>query len=98
MEIKIEKEAEIEINYMEKACDIAFNSVNNNGGPFGCVIVNNLTNEIISEVNNNVTKTNDPTAHAEIVAIRNACNNLNTYILENCTIYSRQKLRKTAIS
>jgi tRNA(Arg) A34 adenosine deaminase TadA len=83
-----EAEIETEINFMEKACNIAFNSVNNNGGPFGCVIVNNLTNEIISEGNNNVTKTNDPTAHAEIVAIRNACKTLNTYILENCTIYS----------
>jgi guanine deaminase len=56
------------------------------GGPFGCVIVKN--NEIIGEGNNRVTSSNDPTAHAEVVAIREACKKLNTYQLDDCDIYT----------
>lgn len=56
------------------------------GGPFGCVIVKN--NEVIGEGNNRVTSTNDPTAHAEVVAIREACKKLNNYQLDNCDIYT----------
>jgi guanine deaminase len=56
------------------------------GGPFGCVIVRG--NEIVGEGNNKVTSSNDPTAHAEIVAIRQACNKLNTYQLDDCDIYT----------
>lgn len=56
------------------------------GGPFGCVIVKN--NEIIGEGNNKVTSSNDPTAHAEVVAIRQACQKLGTYQLEDCDIYT----------
>jgi guanine deaminase len=73
--------------FMEKACDLASHSVENGGGPFGCVIVDS-NNSVIGEGYNMVTINNDPTQHAEIVAIRNACNNLNNFSLENCTLYT----------
>ena len=59
---------------------------NNEGGPFGCVIVKD--GKIIGEGNNCVTSTNDPTAHAEVVAIRDACKNLNAYQLDGCEVYT----------
>ncbi|MFN8294480.1 MAG: nucleoside deaminase [Chitinophagales bacterium] len=55
------------------------------GGPFGAVIVK--YGKIVGEGYNEVTSTNDPTAHAEVVAIRNACKTLNTFLLEDCEIY-----------
>lgn len=62
------------------------NLQSNDGGPFGCVIVKG--DEIIGTGNNQVMSTNDPTAHAEIVAIKNACKNLQTHQLEGCEIYT----------
>jgi tRNA(Arg) A34 adenosine deaminase TadA len=59
---------------------------NGHGGPFGCVIVKH--DKIIGEGSNMVTSTNDPTAHAEVVAIRNACKSLDTYQLNDCDIYA----------
>lgn len=56
------------------------------GGPFGCVVVKG--DEIVGEGNNQVTSSNDPTAHAEVVAIRQACKTLNTYQLDDCDIYT----------
>jgi len=56
------------------------------GGPFGAVIVKN--GEIVGRGHNMVVKNNDPTAHAEVMAIRDACSNLKTYDLSGCTIYS----------
>lgn len=55
---------------------------NGEGGPFGCVVVKG--NKIVGGGNNKVISTNDPTAHAEIIAIRNACKNLQNYQLEDC--------------
>ena len=72
--------------FMLRAIELSLTSVNDQGGPFGCVIVKN--ENIIAEGVNRVTFNNDPTAHAEIVAIRNACNKLNTFNLEGCELYS----------
>lgn len=58
----------------------------NEGGPFGCIIVKG--DQIVGWGNNKVTSSNDPTAHAEITAIRDACRRLNTYQLTDCEIYS----------
>ena len=74
------------IDFMKKAIDLSIQNIKDSGGPFGCVIVKN--NDIIAEGVNRVTSNNDPTAHAEIVAIRNACNKLNTFNLEGCELYS----------
>ena len=72
--------------FMQKAIDLSIKNIHNNGGPFGCVIVKN--NKIISEGVNSVTQNNDPTAHAEIVAIRSACKILNTFDLSGCELYT----------
>lgn len=61
--------------------------LNNEGGPFGAVIVNK-NGKIIGVGHNKVIKNNDPTAHAEVMAIRDACKTLNTYNLTDCKIYS----------
>lgn len=72
---------------MLEAVKLSQNGMNNKeGGPFGCVIVKGDT--IVGRGNNQVTSTNDPTAHAEIMAIRNACKNLNSFQLEDCEIYT----------
>ena len=72
--------------FMMRAIELSIQSVDNNGGPFGCVIVKD--NKIIAEGLNRVTSLNDPTAHGEIVAIRNACDNLNTFNLVGTELYS----------
>ena len=72
--------------FMLKAIELSIQSAKSKGGPFGCVVVKN--NKIIAEGHNQVTANNDPTAHAEIVAIRNACKKLNTFVLSGCELYS----------
>lgn len=73
--------------YMKSAKDLADkNFITNSGGPFGACIVKN--GEIIGKGANSVLKNNDPTAHAEIMAIRDACNNISSYDLSNCELYT----------
>ena len=73
-------------NFMSRAIELSIASVRSNGGPFGCVIVKN--NKIIAEGYNKVTETNDPTAHAEIVTIRKACNELKSFHLQGTEMYT----------
>ena len=76
-----------EENFMQEAIRLANNGMTNNeGGPFGCIVVKG--DKIIGRGNNKVIVTNDPTAHAEITAIRDACKNLDSFQLEDCEIYS----------
>ena len=72
--------------FLLRAIELSIKSIENQGGPFGSVIVKD--GKIISEGFNKVTSTNDPTAHGEIVAIREACKNLNTFNLKGCDLYS----------
>ena len=72
--------------FMERAIELSIKSVNSGTGPFGAVVVKN--NKIISEGFNTVTLSNDPTSHAEIVAIRKACKILNNFSLKGCELYS----------
>ncbi len=72
--------------FMSRAIELSIESVKSGGGPFGSVIIKN--NEIISEGMNRVTKNNDPTAHGEIGAIRNACKKLNDFSLKGCELYT----------
>jgi len=73
--------------FMRRAIEISQHGMDNNsGGPFGAVIVKD--GKIIAESFNQVTSTNDPTAHAEIAAIRKACEKLNSFQLTDCIIYT----------
>ena len=71
---------------MREAIKLSAESVRSGGGPFGAVIVRN--GEIIARGENRVTVCNDPTAHAEVSAIREAAARLGTYDLSGCEIYS----------
>ena len=73
--------------FMKEAIKLASQNANDNqGGPFGAIVVKD--GEIVGRGVNKVTTTNDPTAHAEVVAIRDAAKNLDTFNLEGCEIYS----------
>lgn len=73
--------------FMRQAVDLALEGVKRDeGGPFGCVIIHK--GKIIGRGNNKVTSANDPTAHAEILAIREACDHLGSHQLEGCTLYT----------
>jgi tRNA(Arg) A34 adenosine deaminase TadA len=77
----------MDLRFMERAIALAIENVNNgHGGPFGAVIVRN--GEIVAEGTNRVISTNDPTAHAEVTAIREACRKLNDFQLAGCDLYS----------
>ena len=72
--------------FMREAIRLSMENVQSgNGGPFGTIIVKN--GKIIATGVNEVTKSNDPTAHAEMIAIRNACEKLNSFQLDECDIY-----------
>lgn len=72
--------------FMARAIALSMESVNSGGGPFGAVIVRD--GKIVAEGFNQVTAKNDPTAHAEVVAIRQACAKLGTFELKDCELYT----------
>ena len=71
---------------MRKAIELSIENIANGGGPFGAVIARD--GEIIATGVNRVTSEHDPTSHAEVNAIRNACRKLNTHDLSGCEIYT----------
>lgn len=73
------------IDFMRKAIELSVNNIDDNGGPFGAVIVKDGV--IIAKGVNRVTSNNDPTAHAEVMAIREATSKLGTIELKGCIIY-----------
>ena len=74
-------------NFMREAIQLSLNGMQNNeGGPFGAIVVKD--GKIVGRGNNQVTSSNDPTAHAEVVAIRDACKNLGSFQLDGCIVYS----------
>ncbi len=76
-----------EENFMAEAIELSRKGIESNeGGPFGCIIVHG--DEVVGRGNNMVTSTNDPTAHAEVVAIRDACKNLGSFQLNDCEVYT----------
>lgn len=73
--------------FMQRAIDLAVSNANSGrGGPFGALVTRG--DEIVSEGMNLVTSANDPTAHAEVVAIRRACEKLGTWQLSGCDLYT----------
>ena len=72
--------------FMQIAIDLSVINIEEGGGPFGAVIVRD--GKLISKGANRVVPNNDPTAHAEVVAIRNACQALGTFDLSGCTVYT----------
>ncbi len=73
--------------YMKIANDLATDNLNTNaGGPFGACIVKD--GKVIGKGSNHVLANNDPTAHAEVMAIRDACKNINSYDLSDCELYT----------
>ena len=72
--------------FILRAIELSIKNIDNQGGPFGSII--GKQGKIIAEGFNKVTSTNDPTAHGEIVAIREACKKLNTFNLKGCDLYS----------
>ena len=75
-----------ENRFMKEAIELSVANVRNGGGPFAAVVVRN--GAVIGRGVNRVTVTNDPTAHAEVVAIREACRSINSFQLEGCEFYT----------
>jgi len=73
--------------FLQQAIELAKQGIEKGvGGPFGCIIVRD--GEVVGKGSNQVTSTNDPTAHAEVVAIRDACRHLGNYQLTDCDVYT----------
>jgi len=72
--------------FLQQAVDLALENTKTEGGPFAAIICQN--NRIIARSGNAVTRTLDPTAHAEIMAIRTACQSLQDFQLSDCTLYT----------
>ena len=72
--------------FMKMACDLACANVDQGGGPFGAVIVKD--GEVLAAAGNSVTIDNDPTAHAEVNAIRRACSLTRNFKLDGCVVYT----------
>src|SRR6267142_7023446 len=73
-------------DFMRQAIALALENIRKGGGPFGAVVVKN--GAVVATGANRVTATNDPTAHAEMVAIREACRKLGTFQLVDCELYT----------
>jgi tRNA(Arg) A34 adenosine deaminase TadA len=87
IEIIVDRDNPMDNPFMARAIQLSVDNVlSGRGGPFGAVIVKN--GSIIAEGVNKVTATNDPTAHAEVVVIREACAKLGVFLLEDCEIYT----------
>lgn len=72
--------------FMREAIRLSIENINHGGGPFAAVVVKD--GKIVAATGNSVTADNDPTAHAEVNAIRQACKKLNTFDLSGCDIYA----------
>ncbi|ASB49266.1 nucleoside deaminase [Alkalitalea saponilacus] len=72
--------------FMRMAIELANDNIKHGGGPFGAIIVKD--GEVVGKGSNQVTNHNDPTAHAEVLAIREACKNLKSYNLSDCILYT----------
>lgn len=83
---EIKSYSEEDARFMEMAIRLSEDNIDRGGGPFGAVIVRD--GEIIATGANRVVPNNDPTAHAEVTAIRNACTKLGTFNLAGCTVYT----------
>ena len=87
MSIELDSDKSIHGRYLDRAIDLAIaNVASGRGGPFGALIVRG--GEIVAEAGNDVLASNDPTAHAEVVAIRAACRALGTFELTDCVLYA----------
>ncbi|HPW26531.1 MAG TPA: nucleoside deaminase [Tenuifilaceae bacterium] len=82
-----EQTLENDEKFMDEAIELAIKGVmSDEGGPFGAIVVKD--GRVVGKGNNHVTSTNDPTAHAEVMAIRDACRTLNTFQLNGCVLYT----------
>lgn len=80
------QQPDADADFLEQSIQLAVDSVDAGGGPFGAVVVR--SGQVVATGQNRVTRDDDPTAHAEIVAIRAACSQLGTFSLEGCVLYT----------